>query len=315
MRRSTAATLPLLIVAFAFPGAAVGAGDPEIAALQVGLRAQGLYAGTVDGVLGPGTQASLRRFQRNAGLAANGVPGPRTRAALGGFGRRAPLGRRQLVLGMRGWDVAALQFALAWHGFPSGPFDGHLGLRTDAALRRFQAWAGLKADGRAAAGTLAALRAPPPRSPIALTAPVRAPAGDGYGPRGARFHSGLDFVAPVGSPVSAPAAGRVVFAGLHTSGWGNLIVVKHAQGVRTLYAHLSRIDVRLGQRVSAGSSLGLVGATGNAKGPHLHFEVLLRGAAVDPATALIARSSSGSSTRTSRDGRRPPRVRSLRSAF
>ena len=287
MRRLSAAILPLLVCALAFTGSAVaGSGDPEIAALQVGLRERGLYSGTVDGVLGSATQASLRRFQRRAGLPADGVPGPKTRAALGRYGLRAPLGRRDLVLGMRGWDVTALQFALAWHGFPSGNFDGRFGARTLAALRRFQAWAGLKQDGRARASTLAALRAPPPRSPIKLVPPIEAPTGDAYGPRGARFHSGLDFVADAGAPVAAPAAGQVVFAGLHGGGWGKLVVVSHGHGVRTLHAHLSRIDVRVGQQVSAASRLGLVGATGNASGPHLHFEVLVRGAAVDPATAF-----------------------------
>src|SRR5215218_2108351 len=144
MRRVLATVLAALAVAvFAVP--AESAGNPEIAALQVGLSSRGLYRGTVDGVLGPGTSDAVRRFQRQAGLPANGVAGPMTRAALGLYGRHAPLGRRSLVLGTRGWDVAALQFALAWHGFPSGTFDGHLGPRTRAALRRFQVWAGLEA--------------------------------------------------------------------------------------------------------------------------------------------------------------------------
>ena len=78
---------------------AAAEGNPEIAALQVGLRHKGLYVGTVDGVLGPGTETALRRFQRRARLSADGVPGPRTRKALGRFGRRAPLGRRPLTLG------------------------------------------------------------------------------------------------------------------------------------------------------------------------------------------------------------------------
>jgi murein DD-endopeptidase MepM/ murein hydrolase activator NlpD len=268
-------------------GPAAGAGDPEIAALQVGLRARGVYAGTVDGVLGPSTVAAVRRLQSRAGLAADGVPGPRTRAALGRYARRAPLGRRALVRGAKGWDVAALQFSLAWHGFPSGPMDGHLGSRTEAALRRFQTWAGLKPDGRAGLSTIAALRSPLPRSPISLAAPVQAPIGDGYGPRGNRFHSGLDFVASSGTPVTAAAAGRVVIAGLDKSGWGKLVVIAHASGVRTLYAHLSRIDVRVGQNVAAQAAVGLVGASGAATGPHLHFEVLVRGAAVDPASALL----------------------------
>lgn len=274
------------LAAAVLAGPAAAAGNPEIAALQVGLSSRGLYKGNVDGVLGAGTSDAVRRFQRKAGLPANGVPGPKTRAALGHYGRRAPLGRRTLLLGTRGWDVAALQFALAWHGFPSGPLDGHLGLRTEAALRRFQVWAGLKADGTAGASTFAALRAPLPRSPLVLSVPVQAPTGDVFGPRGSRFHSGLDFTAPTGTAVSAAGSGRVVFAGRHASGWGNLVVVKHGSGVRTLYAHLSRIDVKLGQSVSSGAGVGLVGATGTATGPHLHFEVLVRGAAVDPQTAF-----------------------------
>jgi murein DD-endopeptidase MepM/ murein hydrolase activator NlpD len=285
--RSVFAAMLVALAAAALAGPAASAGNPEIAALQVGLSSRGLYNGTVDGVLGPGTSDAVRRFQLKAGLPANGVAGAKTRAALGKYGRRAPLGHRALARGTRGWDVAALQFALAWHGFPSGPFDGHLGLRTEAALRRFQVWARLEADGRAGPSTFAALRAPVPRSPVALSAPLQAPLGDPYGPRGARFHSGLDFIAPTGTAVSAAGAGRVVFAGRHTGGWGKLVVVKHGSGVRSFYAHLSRIDVKLGQRVSTGAGVGLVGATGQATGPHLHFEVLVRGAAVDPLTALL----------------------------
>jgi murein DD-endopeptidase MepM/ murein hydrolase activator NlpD len=262
------------------------AGDPEVAALQVALRARGVYAGTVDGVLGPGTAAAVRSFQLSAGLVPDGVARRQTRLALGAYGRQAPLGRRTLVPGARGWDVAALQFSLAWHGFPSGAIDGHLGAKTVAALRRFQTWTGLRPDGRAGSSTFAALRRPVPVSPIRLAVPVQGAFGDGYGPRGARFHSGLDFVAPSGTPVTAAASGRVVFAGRHPSGWGNLVVIKHASGVRTFYAHLSRFSVKLGRRVSAGAKVGAVGATGNASGPHLHFEVLVRGAAVDPQTAF-----------------------------
>ncbi len=145
------AAVAAAVAAAVLAGPAATAGNPEIAALQVGLSTRGLYKGTVDGVLGAGTSNAVRRFQRKAGLPADGVPGPKTRAALGHYGRRAPLGRRPLLFGTQGWDVAALQFALAWHGFPSGPLDGRLGLRTEAALRRFQVWAGLKADGTAEA--------------------------------------------------------------------------------------------------------------------------------------------------------------------
>jgi murein DD-endopeptidase MepM/ murein hydrolase activator NlpD len=288
MPRFLAATVvPLaLAAALARPGVASAGGSPDIAALQVGLRARDLYSGTVDGVLGPGTETALRRFQKRAGLTADGVPGPRTRTALGRYGRRAPLGRRPLAQGKRGWDVAALQFALAWHGFPSGSFDGYFGSHTDAALRSFQARAGITPDGTAGPATVSALRGPLPRSPLRFIRPVAGPVGDTFGPRGARFHAGVDLPAPAGTPVAAAGFGRVAFAGPSGSGWGNLVVVAHRFGVRTRYAHLSRVDVELGQRVSAGSTIGLVGATGEATGPHLHFEVVVRGANVDPLSAL-----------------------------
>jgi murein DD-endopeptidase MepM/ murein hydrolase activator NlpD len=280
------AVLVFAFAALVFAGGASASGNPDVAALQVGLRAHGLYAGTVDGVLGAGTENALRRFQKRAGLTADGVPGPRTRKALGRYGRRAPLGKRQLGVGSRGWDVAALQFALAWHGFPSGPFDGYLGARTDGALRRFQRWARLTPDGTAGPTTYAALRRPLPRSPIRLAFPVSAPVGDPFGPRGDRFHAGIDIPAPTGTPVAASGSGRVVFAGLSAGGWGKMVLVVHANGVRTRYAHLSRIAVRVGERVVTGSTVGRVGATGEATGPHLHFEVLLRGASLDPLSAL-----------------------------
>jgi murein DD-endopeptidase MepM/ murein hydrolase activator NlpD len=294
MNRLLALTLTLavaapLVFASGTPAAddpEIAAGNPEIAALQVGLRAQGLYAGTVDGLLGPDTKTALRRLQKRSGLVANGVLNQRTRKALGRYGRPSPLGARPLSLGAKGWDVAALQFALAWHGFPSSTFDGLLGSHTDAALRSFQAWAGIKRKGVAGPSTVAALRAPTPRSPLRLARPLSVPVGDRFGPRGARFHAGLDFPAPTGTGIAAAAAGRVAFAGPSGSGWGKLVEIVHGQGIRTRYAHLSRIDVQVGQRVGAGSTIGRVGATGEASGPHLHFEVLVRGANIDPLTAF-----------------------------
>ena len=107
-----------------------------------------------------------------------------------------------------------------------------------------------------------------------------------FGPRGYGFHAGVDLVAPAGAPVAAAAPGRVVWAGYRAGGWGLLVTIAHRDGVRTMYAHLSRVGVRLGERVAAGARVGRVGATGDATGPHLHFEVRLRGAAVDPLPAL-----------------------------
>lgn len=266
-------------------GSAKAFGDPAVAALQIALHARRLYHGSVDGVAGPQTASAVRRFQRKARVPVDGVVDPRTRSALGRLGRPA-LGSRVLTFDAVGWDVSALQFLLAWHGFPLGVFDGRLGSHTDAAIRRFQRWAGLRVDGVAGPATLAALRAPPATSPILLSWPVHAVLGDRFGPRGKRFHAGIDFPAPRGTPVLAAGPGRVTWAGHRRGGWGLLVTVAHANGVRSMYAHLKRVDVRVGQRVEAGSRVGLVGATGHASGPHLHFEVRLRGAAIDPLTAL-----------------------------
>jgi murein DD-endopeptidase MepM/ murein hydrolase activator NlpD len=282
MRTAAATVFAVLLLA---PNA-LAAGDPEVAALQVGLRARGLYGGSVDGVLGAGTVTAVKRLQRRTGIAADGVPGPKTRRALGRYARPAPLGKRVLVTGMRGWDVAALQFALAWHGFPSGNMDGHFGASTETALRKFQRWAGIPADGRAGLAVVGALKRPVPACPLTLLAPVAGPYTDVFGPRGNRFHAGLDYPAARGTAVTAAAAGRVTFAGLSSGGWGKLVVIEHASGIRTWYAHLSRIAVRVGQLVLAGRRIGAVGASGHATGPHLHFEVRLRGAAVDPLSAL-----------------------------
>ena len=263
------------------PETAAAMGSPDVASLQVALRARGLYGGTVDGVAGPGTARAVRAFQRRAGLTADGVAGPRTRAALGRRWARR-LGARPLRVGAGGGDVAALQFLLAWHGFPSGPMDGGLGARTEAALRRFQRWARTGADGVAGPRTFSALRSPPRRVPISFGRPVAAPRGDRFGPRGAGFHTGIDFPAPAGATVRASAGGRVTWAGWKDGGWGYLVSVAHGGGVRTMYAHLSRVSVRRGQRVGRGAPVGGVGATGHAFGPHLHLEVRLRGAAIDP---------------------------------
>ena len=283
--RASAVIVAAVVVILGDASTCLAAGDEAVAALQVALHGRRMYEGQIDGVMGPQTAAALRRLQRRARLPADGVVGPHTRAALGRLGRH-PLGSR--VIGRRavGWDVSSLQFMLAWHGFPSGVFDGILGDRTVTAIRRFQAWAGLRADGWAGTATVAALRAPSPISPIELAWPVRAQVGDLFGPRGRRFHSGIDLPTAPRVPVAAAGSGCVVWAGWRRGGWGKLVTIVHTRGVRSMYAHLSRVDVRVGECVPAGFRIGLVGSTGHSTGPHLHFEVRLRGAAIDPLTAL-----------------------------
>ena len=282
MRALVIAALLALVV----PPSAQAARSADVAALQVALRARGLYFGDVDGLRGPGTSAAVRAFQRRARIGVDGLAGPRTRRALGRHGRH-PYGSRSLRIGRVGWDVAALQFLLEEHGFPSGDVDGGYGFHVARAVARFQRWVGLAIDGVAGPATLRALgSARIPACPIALRRPVAAAVGDRYGPRGMRFHAGVDFPAREGARVRAAAGGRVVFAGHTGSGFGNLVVIEHGGGVRTRYAHLERFSVRAGRTIGAGAPLGRVGATGRATGPHLHFEVLVRGANADPQPSL-----------------------------
>jgi murein DD-endopeptidase MepM/ murein hydrolase activator NlpD len=97
-----------------------------------------------------------------------------------------------------------------------------------------------------------------------------------------RFHRGVDLRAAYGTEVPAAAAGTVVFAGERGT-YGNLVVVRHENGVETRYAHLSATAVREGERIEAGTLIGRVGSTGRSAAPHLHFEVLVNGERVDPA--------------------------------
>jgi murein DD-endopeptidase MepM/ murein hydrolase activator NlpD len=283
--RRLAIVLVGVCTALVLAGGAPGLGSPQVAAIQVALRARHVYAGTVDGQLGPATTSGIVKVQRKAGLTPDGVPDPRTVAALGRLAAHQ-LGSRTLGPGMVGGDVVQLQFLLAWHGFPSGTFDGGFGSHVEAALLRFERWAGLPTDGTAGAGTVEALRQPVPRCPIALAWPLRVKVGDPFGPRGAGFHPGIDLPSPFGTPVHAAAVGTVTFAGPTAGGYGNLVVVKGSGGVAEMYAHLSRVLVAPGQAVTVGSPVGLVGASGETTGPHLHFEVRVRGAAVDPLPAL-----------------------------
>lgn len=103
-----------------------------------------------------------------------------------------------------------------------------------------------------------------------------------------RAHLGVDFGAPTGTPIRSVGEGVVTFAGWQ-NGYGNVIQVQHSADRSTVYAHLSRIDIKRGQRIEQGQKIGAVGATGWATGPHLHFEFKVGGRQVDP--MQIARAS------------------------
>jgi murein DD-endopeptidase MepM/ murein hydrolase activator NlpD len=127
---------------------------------------------------------------------------------------------------------------------------------------------------------------PDPTLPLPIAAPVSSPFGYRADPftGGTRFHAGVDIAAAYGREVPSAGVGLVVFSGAQ-GGYGNTVVVEHAGGIRTRYAHLSSIQVDVGARVDAGTVVGRVGSSGRSTGPHLHFEVLQDGQPVNPAVA------------------------------
>ena len=299
-------------ILFAVPASA-SAGSADVAAVQVAMGALGLYPHPVDGISGPWTQGAVRTFQSQHGLAADGIAGPQTRAALGRRGK-PNLGARPMREGKRGWDVAALQFLLHTRGFEPGGFDGGFGPNTLNAVRRYQAAAGLQVDGVAGPSTLNALQggqvvSAAPGTPVRFFRPVPGPIGDRFGwiPPG-RWHTGLDFPEPMGTPIHAAGVGVVSFAGFNTGGYGNLVVVTHRLGFESWYAHQSRIAVSVGQSVVGGQTIGYVGSTGHSTGPHVHFEVRHFGTPIDPEPLLLGyRMASGGKARPSQVARRSGR--------
>jgi murein DD-endopeptidase MepM/ murein hydrolase activator NlpD len=127
--------------------------------------------------------------------------------------------------------------------------------------------------------------------PVALPVTGAFRITSGFGARrdpfsgGAAFHGGIDFVQPHGAPILTTAPGRVTFAGW-MSGYGQLVEVDHGFGFRTRYAHLSGVDVALGQSVRQGQLVGRMGSTGRSTGTHLHYEIIFGGRTYDPANFM-----------------------------
>ncbi len=116
--------------------------------------------------------------------------------------------------------------------------------------------------------------------------PLSGTVWSGYGPRWGSFHKGIDIGAGYGTPIGAAAAGQVVLSTYRDNGYGMYVIVRHADGSETLYAHMSQLYVSVGQYVNQGDALGAVGCTGWCSGDHLHFEVWIGGTTYDPMNYL-----------------------------
>jgi murein DD-endopeptidase MepM/ murein hydrolase activator NlpD len=117
--------------------------------------------------------------------------------------------------------------------------------------------------------------------------PLRGPVNSEFGERlspwtgAAEFHSGIDIRSQPGTPVKAPAPGTVIFAGPQAE-YGNTVILDHGNDIKSLYGHLQKIQVTRGQRVERGEVIALTGDTGKTSGPHLHYEILIKGQAANP---------------------------------
>ena len=136
---------------------------------------------------------------------------------------------------------------------------------------------------------LQALVAVPLRKPVIGEVDMSSPFGMRMDPFNGRpaIHTGIDLRGEVGEPVHATAAGRVSLAG-REGGYGNMVEIDHGNGLATRYGHLSEIDVKVGQMVRIGETIGHIGSTGRSTGPHLHYETRVNGEAVDPQKFLRA---------------------------
>lgn len=186
-----------------------------------------------------------------------------------------------------GLDVDRLLAAGRSHGGLGGPF-----IQVPNAVRTNPAHAELAQLGEQVnrlAALRRAMRALPVGAPLARYQ-IGSPFGVRRDPLNGQLamHNGVDLVAPRGAAVLATAGGKVTIAG-RSGDYGNLVEIDHGFGLRTRYGHLSRINVRPGQTVGPRTPIGTVGSTGRSTGPHLHYEVLFKGKAIDPKRFLEAR--------------------------
>lgn len=112
--------------------------------------------------------------------------------------------------------------------------------------------------------------------------PLKGKITSGFGLRGKEFHQGIDIAASAGTPICAFMSGKVSFSGWNSGGYGYLVIIDHSNGIQTYYGHNSKILVKTGESVVKGQIISEVGSTGDATGPHCHFEIRINGVPVNP---------------------------------
>jgi murein DD-endopeptidase MepM/ murein hydrolase activator NlpD len=279
--RSPVRTLPvrpLLVAALAAALALLGAGGALgfwVAGLEA--PAAGVHAAAPAVVAEPPAPASAYTLEQLGALSARLFRLENEAAQLG---RRVGLGARPGAPA-----PAAAASATGTAGATGGPLlapraDAGIGAALDSQLAQLEVQIERIADA-AALRTIEGMRLPT-RLPI-LGAELTSGFGNRVDPfaHGHAFHAGLDFAAEVGTPIAAAAGGTVAFAGWKPDfGW--VVEIDHGNGLRTRYAHSSKLLVRTGDIVAPGDKIARVGSTGRSTGPHLHFEVLRGGDPVDP---------------------------------
>src|SRR4051812_27173588 len=283
----------------------VGSQGPDV------VRIQSALGQAPDGVFGSRTEAAVRVFQSRNGLLVDGIVGPQTWRVLFGphgasYDAATPKYQFQIQRATK-VEEAKVRPALAGQGpvakivLRSTPSANegvkqhrHATAQAPAAHAHDAIPHTTPAVDHSPPATPHTVSAPEPAAPVStscgssrIVAPVKhyTVTGDFGEQRPGHLHAGIDLAAPMGTPIVAAACGVVTTAGVQ-SGYGNIVCIRHSSSLTTCYAHLSRFASHVGQEVHQGQVIGYVGMTGDATGPHVHFETRVHGTPVDPAPYL-----------------------------